>query len=46
MLQRDENREIVLADMHGDGVHFDPKKLAKMKVNRKKEKLKSKRKRN
>jgi len=46
MLQKEENREIVLADMHDDGVHFDPRKLAKMKANRKKEKLKSKRKRN
>ena len=46
MLQKEENREIVLADMHEDGVHFDPKRLAKMKAKRKKGKLKSKRKRN
>lgn len=23
MVQKDENREIILADMHGDGVHFN-----------------------
>ncbi|MCH8535756.1 MAG: hypothetical protein LAT51_11855 [Flavobacteriaceae bacterium] len=46
MIQKEENREIVLADMHGDGVHFDKRKLAKIKSKKKKEKLKSKRKRN
>ncbi|MFO7703382.1 hypothetical protein [Psychroflexus maritimus] len=42
MLQKKENREIVLADMHDDGVHFDQKKLAKLKAKQKKEKLNSK----
>lgn len=29
--QKTKNREVILADMHDDGVHFNPALLAKQK---------------
>lgn len=41
MLQRDKNREVILADMHDDGVHFNRALLEKQKQMKKKDNKKN-----